>query len=270
MLRAEMPGPPRTWPLARPDLDSFETNGSKPVQCLLLHGFTASPMEMKPLADALRDAGFPVRVLRLPGHGTSDEDLALRTPDEWIGAADDALATMSARGPVFLAGQSMGGLISLLLAAAYPERVAAIASLAAPLWFGDVRARILIPLLRWTPLGRFLRYVPKGPSAIPAENLAFHFTYTRFPTAAVVGLDDVMKRARRALPTVKAPLLVLHGAHDRTAPPVSARRIVALAGSAQKRHEELAGSRHVLTWDVEAKLVCEKVVRFFEEQAARR
>lgn len=263
MLRAEMPPPPRTWPLARPDVDGFEMAGRRDATCLLFHGFTASPAEVRPLAIALSAVGFPVRAVRLPGHGTSDEELASTAPSAWTEAAEKAL--LETRGDVLLAGCSMGGLLSLKLAARHPERVRAVASLAAPLTFGDRRARLVIPLFRWTPLlRRVVRFLPKGPSQIPEENRKLHFTYLRFPVRGVLGLSDLMREALAFVPKVKAPLLVLHGVRDATAPLVSAHRIHALAGSEVKELVELASSRHVLTYDTEAETVVAHVVRFFD------
>ena len=265
MLPAEMPGTARTWPLARPDVDGFEIAGRHPTPCLLFHGFTASPAEVRPLAAALSAAGFPVRAVRLPGHGTHDEDLAATDPGAWYAAAEEALA--AAPGPALVAGCSMGGLLSLRLAARHPDRVVAVASLAAPLSFADRRARVLVPILRATGLGRVLRFLPKGPSQIPEENRALHFTYDRFPVRGVLGLDALMREAPRYLPDVRAPLLVVHGALDKTAPPASARRIHALSGSRVKEHVEMSRSRHVLTYDVEAAEICRRIVEFFERHA---
>jgi carboxylesterase len=265
MLPAEMPTSPRTWPLARPDIDAFEIPGSDRIPCVLLHGFTASPAEVRPIAESLSKAGFPVRALRLPGHGTSDEELHETPPARWAAAIEEALAATN--GPVMLAGCSMGGLLALRFAAHFPERVKAVATLGAPLWFADRRARVLVPLLRWTPLGRVVRYLPKGPSQIPEENRRLHFTYNRFPVRGILGLDDLMKEAVGFLPKVRAPLLVIHGVNDRTAPVVSARRIHALAGSAEKEVVEMPRSRHVLTYDIESADVCRRVLEFFEKHA---
>lgn len=266
MLLVEMPPPARTWPLARPDVDGFEIAGSDRTLCLLLHGFTASPAEVRPIANALSAAGFPVRAVRLPGHGTSDEELHATAPTEWVKAAKEALDAAGA--PVLIAGCSMGGLLALRLAADHPEQVRAVATLGAPLWFADRRARIVVPLLRWTPLGRVVRYLPKPPSQIPEENRSLHFTYGRFPVRGLLGVDDLMKEALRFVPKVRSPLLVLHGVNDRTAPLVSAHRIHALAASEVKELVELPRSRHVLTYDLEADDVCRRVVAFFERHAS--
>src|SRR5690349_18500126 len=116
MLRAQMAAAPPPWPLARADLEGFGSVGTRPFGCLLLHGFTAAPSEMRPLAESLAAAGFGVRVPRLPGHGTHVEELALARPSDWLEAAEADLARLADRGPVFVAGQSMGALLAILLA----------------------------------------------------------------------------------------------------------------------------------------------------------
>ena len=60
---------------------------------------------------------------------------------------------------------------------------------------------------------------------------------------------------------------MIHGTNDRTAPVVSARRILSLVASEVKELAEMKNSRHVLTYDVEAADVCSRVVAFFERHA---
>lgn len=276
MLVAEMPQKPRTWPLARPDLDGFVRAGGEGDRCLLLHGFTASPREVLPLADALALAGFTVRAVRLPGHATHVADLEQTSAAEWIAAAEAALKEEAAAardaspaGKVLIAGQSMGALLSLLLAARHPDRVRGVASLAAPMWLASRNARWMAELFRFTQLWRLVRYVPKGASDLPPDRLPLHFTYDRFPVRGVLALQDVIRAATRALPSLSVPLLVVHGALDRSAPPEGARRILALAGSASKELVELPRSHHLLTLDVENDRVCAAVVDFFTRIAER-
>ena len=57
---------------------------------VLVHGFSATPREMRPLAEALTARGFAALGVRLPGHGTTPEDLARRNYGEWIATIDAA------------------------------------------------------------------------------------------------------------------------------------------------------------------------------------
>ena len=62
---------------------SFFLSGSR-TGCLLLHGFTSTPAELRPLGEALHRAGYTVHAPLLPGHGTSPEDLLHITYCDWI------------------------------------------------------------------------------------------------------------------------------------------------------------------------------------------
>jgi carboxylesterase len=90
----------------------------------VLHGFTGSPVSMRPLAEALADAGFVVEMPRLPGHGTSVEDLAETGWDDWLAEAERALGDVRSRTPggkVVVVGLSMGGALTAALAEGHPE-----------------------------------------------------------------------------------------------------------------------------------------------------
>lgn len=89
---------------------------------LMLHGWLDNAGSLLPLARAL--PGFCHRLPDLPGHGLSGH----RPPGTWYHFIDylsDLIAWMDASGlaRVDLIGHSMGGAISTLLAAAFPERV---------------------------------------------------------------------------------------------------------------------------------------------------
>ena len=71
------------------------------VGCLLVHGFTGTPQNVRPLADYLARRGLAVSAPRLPGHGTTVEDLDRTGPQDWLAAAEKASRsrwTSSARG----------------------------------------------------------------------------------------------------------------------------------------------------------------------------
>ncbi|MGB5156963.1 alpha/beta hydrolase [Desulfobacterium sp. N47] len=76
---------------------------------LLVHGYLAAPEEVRPLADYLYKQGYTVYVPRLRGHGTSPDDLALRTWEDWLHSVERGYMILanSAR-DVVLGGVSMG------------------------------------------------------------------------------------------------------------------------------------------------------------------
>jgi len=54
------------------------------IAILMIHGFTGSPLSVKPWAQALHKEGFTVHVPRLPGHGTHWEELNQTTWRDWF------------------------------------------------------------------------------------------------------------------------------------------------------------------------------------------
>ncbi len=65
-----------------------------PIGCVLLHGFTAAPKEMRPLGEYLADRNYTIRGVRLAGHATSPEDLAQTTWREWVASAKESVAEL--------------------------------------------------------------------------------------------------------------------------------------------------------------------------------
>ncbi len=93
---------------------AFWQAGTNGIGVLLLHGFTGSPVEMCLLGESLANEGYTVYAPLLPGHGTSPEDLAERTQDEFLEAVEEAYLKLQETCLVIhVVGQSMGGLLAL-------------------------------------------------------------------------------------------------------------------------------------------------------------
>ncbi|HON42127.1 MAG TPA: carboxylesterase, partial [Bacillota bacterium] len=60
------------------------------VACLVVHGFTGSPYEMRPFAERLAARGVYADVPLLPGHGTSVEDMSRTSFPDWVAGAEAA------------------------------------------------------------------------------------------------------------------------------------------------------------------------------------
>ena len=81
---------------------------------LVLHGFTGNPSSVRVLAEAAIAEGYDVEMPRLPGHGTTVDDMMTTGWDDWFGAALQAFDDLAERCQrVVVAGLSMGGLLTL-------------------------------------------------------------------------------------------------------------------------------------------------------------
>ena len=88
----------------------------KDLRCLLLHGLGGSPFEVRPVADALIEAGHATVCPVLPGHAATESDYLSSSYSQWLQCARAAYAAQCNLGPVLLGGYSLGGLLALDLA----------------------------------------------------------------------------------------------------------------------------------------------------------
>jgi hypothetical protein len=92
--------------------ESFTWQAS-PVGVLLLHGFTATTSEVRPLARLLHEHGYTASGPLLPGFGTTPEDANRTRWEHWVEAATLAYQSLSKDcSSVFVGGESMGGLLA--------------------------------------------------------------------------------------------------------------------------------------------------------------
>src|SRR4051812_22326326 len=103
-----------------PGAEPWAADGG-PNGALVLHGFTGNPGSMRGVAEALAEAGFAVELPRLPGHGTTVEDMIPTGYQDWLGEAEAAYQRLAARCErVVVAGLSMGGALTVWLASDHP------------------------------------------------------------------------------------------------------------------------------------------------------
>ncbi len=246
--------------------DPFDLVGDDDVGVVLVHGFTGTPYEVGFLGQQLAHAGFTVRAPRLPGHGTSVEDLDRTRWEDWAEAVERAVDAMRIRcGRVAVVGQSLGGLLALHLAS-HRRDITAVASLAAPLWLEGLSARVA----SWTrPEGplRAIRKLPKlGGSDVRDRRVRAHNPcYDVIPTRALGQLLAFMQVTDRALPSITQPVLVLHARQDHTAPVACAHRIAERSRAVRLRI--LPRSYHLIAVDVERDIVAAEVCAFLRTHA---
>jgi len=245
--------------------EPFELGNGGPG-VLLVHGYTGTPFEMRPLGEVLAAAGFRVRGIRLPGHGTTPRDLARQTWADWHGAVESASAALATKtgGPVFLVGFSLGALLGLSLAHARPERVVAQAALSAPLK-PAAHIRWSARLFRYSPLRPLLRLPRKRRDDEALGDLRLQNpSYDVVPMSGIVELVRRLPAIAAALPAIRVPTLVAHGAKDPTAEPAGGRAVYERLGATDKEWLLLERSLHVITLDTERGMLATAVTRFFD------
>jgi carboxylesterase len=235
--------------------------GQGPTGALLIHGFTGSPQSLRPVGDYLSERGIGCFAPRLPGHGTTWQDLNSRTSEEWATAADAALTRLKAEhDEVFVIGLSFGSAVALHLAAERPSDVAGVVGLASFVLTNDPR-RFLSPVIKL--VAKSLPGVGNDICDPEGKELC----YDRLPTSAAWSMLKYCKHVRGEMDQVRAPLLLIHSPNDHTAHPDSARFIYDHVGSTDKELVWLERSFHVITLDYERETVFEKTYEFIEKRS---
>lgn len=238
--------------------EPFFYSGGK-TGILLIHGFTGTPSELRPMGEYFRGKGYTVKAPLLAGHGTSPEEMEKTGWRDWWQSALDAydhLRTEKDLDHLFVAGLSMGGVLSLLLAAEKP--IDGVISMCAPVWVRDRRAflaSIAYP---------FYRYKMNGKQRDP-DIEAHLVSYDRTPIKSVGELNRLLKRLKRYLSRVEAPALVVQSRHDETVQPRSARHIYEKISSNVKRLSWYEKSSHIITVDKERRKLFAEVDNFIRQ-----
>ncbi len=194
----------------------------------------------------------------LPGHGQSDR---WHPPDDvTIAMYRDAVGTVCAQLKIeraVLIGHSMGALVALAAAAAWPERVAGLILVGGGLKL-PVAPEIFVRLTGDFPrFGKWfsrLAWSPSTPLDVVERWGAVAFTADQEITTADFRAVDRFDGAPLA-PKVRTPTLVLGGADDLMTPP---RLSHELAGA-------IPGARAVIVPDAGHMLMLEAPERFFTE-----
>ena len=240
-----------------------------PAGCLLLHGFTGTPSEMRPLGERLADRGYTVRAPLLPGHGTRVEALRRTTWENWYAAATQSWDELGSRTSVrVVAGLSMGALLALHLAHERPRETRAVAALAPALELASQRSAEVALWVRWLPpLPRRLAIVRKRSAKLQGTGRLTP-AYDEIPLRALASMIALQRRVRAELAEITTPTLILEGGRDDTVSARSATTVEAALGSPVKSRICFAKSGHILTEDVEAPAVLDAIETFFAKTIA--
>lgn len=250
-----------TSPAVKAGAEPFGADAGR-VGVLLCHGFTGSPASMTPWARHLHEAaGHTVRVPRLPGHGTTWQEMNTTTWQDWYGEVDAALTDLRSQCDwVAVAGLSMGGALALRLAEQRPDDVGALILVNPAIALRRLDLKV-VPLLS--------RVVPSLPGIgndikKPDQD---EIGYDRTPLKAMASQLQLWKDVRAHLGQVRAPLLMFRSADDHVVDDTTAGLVMSGVSSADRELVELGNSFHVATLDHDAGYIMERSVEFIADHA---
>jgi carboxylesterase len=230
-----------------------------PIGCLLIHGFTGTPMEMRWMGDFLNKRGHTVFAPRLAGHATKLEDMNRVHWQDWVVSVEEGWHILNGICErIFIAGLSMGGVLSLLFASQFP--VAGVIAMSTPYELPpDPRLR-LIKFLRF-----FLPAQQKGPPDWhDPEPEKDHIDYPAYPVSGIFQLTGLLTQMRAALPKITVPVLLIHSRQDEGVEPYNMVKIYDALKSPNKTTLWVEDSGHVIVRDSERERVFQATHEFIQ------
>ena len=246
--------------LQRRLVEPFYFPGNR-VGCLLIHGFSGSPSEMRFMGERLAEYGWTVLGILLSGHGTTPEQMAKTSWKDWAMDAEEGVRKLRESCNIVIGiGLSMGGLLALHLATL--GLIDGIVAMNAPMVLTDRRSRY-VRLIR--PFKTFVGKL-KPPRVALAQQLELErFVYYRIPVDAIISLNSAIRSVRRSLYTIQCPTLLMQSTKDYTVNPISVQII---RSKIQKTKPDVLyweKSGHILTLGPERQEVVLKAHEFLTQ-----
>lgn len=242
----------------------YELAGEK-AEALLLHGYTGSPYDLKPMASYLSSLGVLVNVPLLKGHGTKPRDLFSCTAEDWLTQASIVLEGFNEKKPLILGGLSMGALMAIILAGAHKKvRGLLLFSPALKLTYS---AQLTIISAKLGVLDKNFSFKKLSGESDINDPIARMKTpaYPEMPVAGLLEFEKLRVQALDAIKNVTCPIFLAFGKHDS-------------AINAYDSHEAIVGlartplvakfydrSKHVITLDFDRERLCNDVSAFLSE-----
>ncbi|HKK90108.1 MAG TPA: alpha/beta fold hydrolase [Desulfobacteraceae bacterium] len=181
---------------------------------LLVHGYLASPAEMRELGEYLHGKGFTVYIPRLKGHGTAPEDLAVTKYTQWIESVEEGFVLLSTMCRKIYAGGISTGAGLVFDLASRVDSLAGVFAVAPPMKLNDFGSNFAPAVTLWSQMMKrahlhglareFVNNSPENPQ----------INYMRNPISGVRQLELFMEQLEPKLKSIQVPALVIQSRKD--------------------------------------------------------
>ena len=247
--------------LHNPHLDGdffFWQAGSTGI--FLSHGYSATTAEIRLVAEKFHGAGYTVGAPLLPGHGTHPKDLNQVKWQDWADAGKKELGKLfKICDQVWVAGESMGGVLALHLASQYPKVQGVI------LYAPAIRLAMSFADKLKLHLGSYLV------SEAPRDSLDVSDLWQGYPGIPLKGAVQLLrfqKAVEKELSKINQPTLVFQGRNDMTVAPEAGELILQNISSEIKEHHWMENSSHAIVIDKEYEKVAKTSLEFIAKYGA--
>ncbi|MDD2585944.1 MAG: alpha/beta fold hydrolase [Syntrophomonadaceae bacterium] len=242
-----------------PKAEPFFLKGDAQVALLFIHGFTASPSELYPLAELINNmTSCSVSGILLPGHGTTPQNLSKTTWQQGFAAVEKETRYLLDRyEKVFVAGLSMGGLLAIY-AGIHIRGLSGVVSINAPVFNKSPVVSALAPVIQiFRPL--FAKKENKQRLKLKKQG---RFAYDCTPVKAFRSMGNLRNRVIEDISSLTIPLLVMQSKLDESVNPESGIYLVEKAVNAPAALVHLEKSFHIATMGEEKDIIASEIAEF--------
>jgi len=218
------------------------------------------------MGEYLNQQGYTCLGIRLAGHATQPEDMIRSRWTDWTASVEDGYNILCGlTDDIFLAGLSMGGILSLLMSTRLAPRVKGVIAMSTParmpseypIWF----MKLISPVIRYRPKTR------EAPGSGWFDKAAYqdNITYEKNPVRSAAELKRLILEMRAALPKVNVPVLLMHSRDETYILPDNIEYIYDhLVNTSDKTKLYITGSGHNLTRDARREQVFQTAAAFLQ------
>lgn len=241
----------------------FYLEGNNGQAVLLIHGWTATPYELRRLGTFLNKNGFTVMAPLLPGHGTVPRDLENVLWQDWLRAVDKSYHELKNNyDKIFVIGTSIGSSLAIILNENHPE-IAGFVLMATPY---KIRAEKIVSVIGKI-LALFRKYNTKfyPPTFGSASTITRLISYQSYPIQSALETLDLIRASRSRLSKINQPCFLLQSSSDHIACRNSLEKIYDAISSKVKAKKYISRAYHTFISDIKNEHVFEEIFNFLNK-----
>ena len=237
------------------------------IGVVLVHGFTGSPFDLKPMGEFLSQRGLTVSGVRLQGHGTRHQALRLTNRFDWYYSLKRVIDELRPKvKKIFLVGFSMGGNLTLLFTK-LEKGIDGLVLINTPIYTKPGRLMFwFIPFIK-----NFKKYTTKK----WAKDIKDYFekgsqgSYTRIPLDSAWQYYKLVQETKEILPDIDLPVYIFQSMNDSVINPRSADYLYRKIKSPDKKIEYINTDQHkIISYFPRQEEIFAKIEHFIREKSS--
>lgn len=244
--------------------EEFEFNGNRDMCWLLIHSYTATPLEMKWIGERLnREFGNYVFGIRLLGHGEVPSNIVSLSLDDWYKQVEEKFEELDDECKnVNVVGSSFGGALGIKLSE--EKEFASLYVLNGYLKPTYKFYHVFSPKIYINLFGNLFHYSKKTKVAKinDPEGLKVHVAYMNMPSSPVKNSQVFLETVFNDIVRVNENLLIQHSVNDDVASFNAISELYEKSSSMKKEIVLFENSNHILLMDYDSEEVIENIIEF--------